>query len=160
MNTVKVSASRPQAVPVDRWPWAVKKDAMNRNTAGRLRAGCVQVVGILDDPDETYIEGVDIDDISPCSQDHHKQRIEPHASERSKCRLRSAVKSYKDYLATPGARKPATHHCSGSSVGRPQTSEAALSGRTQRPHRARTPHPYNQTTCNSRRCQIDNAITA
>ena len=70
-----------QAVPVDRWPWAVKKDAMNRNTAGRLRAGCVQVVGILDDPDETYIEGVDIDDISPCSQDHHKQRIEPHASE-------------------------------------------------------------------------------
>jgi hypothetical protein len=51
-------------VPADRWSWAAKKNAMDRNTAGGLCAACVQLLSVLDNPDEAYLEGVDIDDVS------------------------------------------------------------------------------------------------
>jgi hypothetical protein len=92
---------------IDHWSWAAEKGVMNRNTAAGLRAACVQVLGVLDDPDEIDIESLNVDELLTRFQNLRKQRFKPQVLEAYKRRFRSAVKSYKEYLENPGAWKPA-----------------------------------------------------
>jgi hypothetical protein len=111
---------------IDHWSWAAEKGVMNRNTAAGLRAACVQVLGVLDDPDEVDIESLNIDELLTRFQNLRKQRFKPQVLEAYKRRFRSAVKSYKDYLENPGAWKPATQDRSSGVVRRPRSSDASL----------------------------------
>jgi hypothetical protein len=109
---------------IDHWSWAAEKGVMNRNTAAGLRAACVQVLGVLDDPDEVDIEKLNIDELLTRFQNLRKQRFKPQVLEAYKRRFRSAVKSYRDYLENPGGWKPATQDRSGGMARRPRGSEA------------------------------------
>lgn len=93
---------------IEHWTWAAEKGVMNRNTAAGLRAACVQVLGVLGDPNEVDVESLNIDELLTRFQNLRKQRFKPQVLEAYKRRFRSAVKSYKDYLENPGAWKPAT----------------------------------------------------
>jgi hypothetical protein len=54
---------------------------MNCNTAAGLRAACVQVLGVFDDPDEVGLGSLNIDRPPTRSQYPNKQGLEPHISE-------------------------------------------------------------------------------
>jgi hypothetical protein len=110
---------------IDHWSWAAEKGVMNRNTAAGLRAACVQVLGVLDDPDEIDIQNLNIDELLSRFQNLRKQRFKPQVLEAYKRRFRNAVKSYRDYLQNPGGWKPATQDRSGGQVRRPRASEGS-----------------------------------
>ena len=111
---------------IDHWSWAADKGVMNRNTAAGLRAACVQVLGVLDDPDEVDVQSLNIDELLTRFQNLRKQRFKPQVLEAYKRRFRNAVKSYKDYLENPGAWKPATQDRSSGAVRRLRASDASL----------------------------------
>jgi len=52
-----------QSVLIEHWSWAAEKDVMNKNTATGLRAAGVQVLGVLDDPDQADVARMDIEDL-------------------------------------------------------------------------------------------------
>ena len=110
---------------IDHWSWAAEKGVMNKHTAAGLRAACVQVLGVLDDPDQADVASLDVDDLLTRFQNLRKQRFKPQVLEAYKRRFRSAVKSYKDYLENPGAWKPVNQDRSASSDRRPRTSNAS-----------------------------------
>src|ERR1700674_1640022 len=106
---------------IDHWSGAAEKGVMNKHTAAGLRAACVQVLGVLDDPDQADVASLDVDDLLTRFQNLRKQRFKPQVLEAYKRRFRSAVKSYKDYLDNPGAWKPENQDRSASSHRRPRT---------------------------------------
>jgi hypothetical protein len=108
---------------------------MNKNTAAGLWAACVQVQGVLDDPDQADVVSIDIEDLLTRFQNLRKQRFKPQVLEAYKRRSRNAVKSYKDYLENPGAWKPATQERSGCPDRRSPPSNAPASGGLRHPHR-------------------------
>jgi hypothetical protein len=93
---------------INHWSWAAEKGVMNRNTAAGMRAACVQVLGVVEDPEQVDIAGLDVDDLLTRFQNLHKQRFKPQVLEAYKRRFRNAVKSYKEYLESPGTWKPAS----------------------------------------------------
>jgi hypothetical protein len=112
---------------IEHWSWAAEKGVMNKNTAAGLRAACVQVLGVLDDPDQADVASIDIEDLLTRFQNLRKQRFKPQVLEAYKRRFRNAVKSYKDYLENPGAWKPATQDRSGGPDRRSRASNASAS---------------------------------
>jgi hypothetical protein len=98
---------------IDHWSWAADKGVMNKNTAAGLRAACVQVLGVVDDPQQIDIANLDVDDLLTRFQNLRKQRFKPQVLEAYKRRFRNAVKSYKEYLENPGTWKPASQERSG-----------------------------------------------
>jgi hypothetical protein len=111
---------------IDHWSWAAEKGVMNRNTAAGLRAACVQVLGVLDDPDDVEVGSLNVDELLSRFQNLRKQRFKPQVLEAYKRRFRNAVKSYKDYLENPGTWKPATQDRSSGAVRRARPSDASL----------------------------------
>jgi hypothetical protein len=93
---------------IDHWSWAAEKGVMNRNTAAGLRAACVQVLGVVDDPEQIDVASLDVEDLLTRFQNLRKQRFKPQVLEAYKRRFRNAVKSYKEYLENPGTWKPAS----------------------------------------------------
>ena len=83
---------------IDHWSWAADKGVMNRNTAAGLRAACVQVLGVVDDPEQVNVANLDVEDLLTRFQNLRKQRFKPQVLEAYKRRFRNAVKSYKEYL--------------------------------------------------------------
>jgi hypothetical protein len=110
---------------IEHWSWAAEKGVMNKNTAAGLRAACVQVLGVLDDPDQADVASMDVEDLLTRFQNLRKQRFKPQVLEAYKRRFRNAVKSYKDYLENPGAWKPANQDRSSGAERRPRASNAA-----------------------------------
>lgn len=98
---------------IDHWSWASEKGVMNRNTAAGLRAACVQVLGVVDDPEQVEIANLDVEDLLTRFQNLRKQNFKPQVLEAYKRRFRNAVKSYKEYLVNPGTWKPVTQERSG-----------------------------------------------
>ena len=115
---------------IEHWSWAAEKGVMNKNTAAGLRAACVQVLGVLDDPDQADVASLDIEDLLTRFQNLRKQRFKPQVLEAYKRRFRNAVKSYKDYLENPGAWKPANQDRSGGPDRRPRAANAAAAQTT------------------------------
>lgn len=93
---------------IDHWSWAAEKGVMNRNTAAGLRAACVQVLGVVEDPEQVDVASLDVEDLLTRFQNLRKQRFKPQVLEAYKRRFRNAVKSYKEYLENPGTWKPAS----------------------------------------------------
>jgi hypothetical protein len=91
---------------INHWSWAAEKGVMNRNTAAGMRAACVQVLGVVEDPEQVDIASLDVDEMLTRFQNLHKQRFKPQVLEAYKRRFRNAVKSYKEYLESPGTWKP------------------------------------------------------
>ncbi len=112
---------------IDHWSWAADKGVMNRNTAAGLRAACVQVLGVVDDPEQINVANLDVEDLLTRFQNLRKQRFKPQVLEAYKRRFRNAVKSYKEYLENPGTWKPASQERSGGGERRPRSSTAAES---------------------------------
>jgi hypothetical protein len=110
---------------IDHWSWAAEKGVMNRNTAAGLRAACVQVLGVLDDPEQADIANLDVEDLLTRFQNLRKQNFKPQVLEAYKRRFRNAVKSYKEYLENPGTWRPANQERSGVSERRRRSSNAA-----------------------------------
>src|SRR5450631_3019798 len=98
---------------IDHWSWAAEKGVMNRNTAAGLRSACVQVLDVVENPEQGDIENLDVDDLLTRFQNLRKQRFKPQVLEAYKRRFRNAVKSYKEYLQNPGTWKPASQERSG-----------------------------------------------
>jgi hypothetical protein len=123
---------------IDHWSWAADKGVMNRNTAAGLRAACVQVLGVVDDPAQVEVATLDVDDLLTRFQNLRKQRFKPQVLETYKRRFRSAVKSYKEYLENPGTWKPVSQE-RGSAVERRQraanapTAQSSQTEETTRP---------------------------
>ena len=107
---------------IDHWSWAAEKGVMNRNTAAGLRAACVQVLGVLDNPEQQDISNLDIEDLLTRFQNLRKQNFKPQVLEAYKRRFRNAVKSYKEYLDNPGTWRPANQEKSGASERRRRSS--------------------------------------
>jgi hypothetical protein len=112
---------------IDHWSWAADKGVMNRNTAAGLRAACVQVLGVIDDPEQINVANLDVEDLLTRFQNLRKQRFKPQVLEAYKRRFRNAVKSYKEYLENPGTWKPVSQERSTSGERRPRPSTAAES---------------------------------
>ena len=71
-----------------------------------MRPACVQVLGVLDDPEPTRVVSTDVEDLLTGFRNQRKQRPKPRPLDAGKRRLRSEVGSSKDYLESPGAWKP------------------------------------------------------
>jgi hypothetical protein len=112
---------------IDHWSWAADKGVMNRNTAAGLRAACVQVLGVVDDPEQVNVANLDVEDLLTRFQNLRKQRFKPQVLEAYKRRFRNAVKSYKEYLENPGTWRPVSQERSGGGERRPRPSTAAES---------------------------------
>jgi|SRR5580700_1593450 hypothetical protein len=110
---------------IEHWSWAAEKGVMNKNTAAGLRAACVQVLGVLDDPDQSDVANIDIEGLLTRFQNLRKQRFKPQVLEAYKRRFRNAVRSYKEYLENPGAWKPANQDRSGGPDRRSRASNAS-----------------------------------
>ena len=110
---------------IDHWTWAAEKGVMNRNTAAGLRAACVQVFGVVEDPAQIEIAAVNVDELLVRFQNLCKHKFKPQVLETYKRRFRNAVKSYKEYLANPGTWKPASQERSGNPERRQRTSNPA-----------------------------------
>jgi len=121
---------------MEHWSWAAEKGVMNKNSASGLRAACVRVLGLLDEPDQADLAGMDIEDFLTRFRDPRKQRPKPQVLETYQHSFRSAVKSYKDYSENPGAWKLANRDRSGVPGRRPPASNAAATGGPQRLRRA------------------------
>jgi hypothetical protein len=123
---------------IDHWSWAADKGVMNRNTANGLRAACVQVLGVVDDPEQIEVASLNVDELLVRFQNLRKQKFKPQVLEAYKRRFRSAVKSYKEYIANPGTWKPASQDRANSVERRPRSSAASVpSGQADGPARSR-----------------------
>jgi hypothetical protein len=109
---------------IDHWSWAAEKGVMNRNTAAGLRAACVQVLGVVENPEQIEISSLDVEDLLTRFQNLRKQRFKPQVLETYKRRFRNAVKSYKEYLGNPGTWKPASQERPSGTERRDRTSGA------------------------------------
>jgi hypothetical protein len=125
---------------IDHWSWAAEKGVMNRHTAAGLRAACVQVLNVVDDPQQIEIASLDVEDLLTRFQNLRKQRFKPQVLEAYKRRFRNAVKSYKEYLESPGTWKPASQEraAGGDRRQRDSSAGAAWSGPTAGQERARS----------------------
>jgi hypothetical protein len=129
---------------IGEWSWAVEEGVMNKNTAAGLWAACVQMLGVLDDPDQADVANIDVEGFLTRFQDLHKQRFRPRVLEARRRRFRNAVRSCEECLENPGAWKPANQNRSGGPDRRSWASNASASGGRQHPHRAaRTPVDYS-----------------
>jgi hypothetical protein len=124
---------------IDHWSWAAEKGVMNKNTAAGLRGACVQVLGVVDDPEQVDIANLDVEDLLTRFQNLRKQRFKPQVLEAYKRRFRNAVKSYKGYLENPGTWKPASQERSGGGERRERASSVSggASGMIDGPTRSR-----------------------
>jgi hypothetical protein len=124
---------------IDHWSWAAEKGVMNHNTAAGLRAACVQVLGVLENPEQVEFSSLDVEDLLTRFQNLRKQRFKPQVLEAYKRRFRNAVRSYTEYLENPGTWKPASQERAGSGERRERASSASkvASGTMSEPTRAR-----------------------
>jgi hypothetical protein len=111
---------------INHWSWAADKGVMNRNTAAGLRAACVQVLGVVDDPEQIEIATLDVEDLLTRFQNLRKQRFKPQVLETYKRRFRNAVRSYREYLENPGTWKPASQERLGGVERRQRISSAKM----------------------------------
>jgi len=79
---------------------------MNRNTAAGVRAACGQVLGVLENWEDTDIAKLDVEELLARFQNLRKQRYTPQVLETYKRRFRKAVSSYLEYLDDPGSWRP------------------------------------------------------
>ena len=91
---------------MDHWTWAAEKGVMNRNTAAGVRAACGQVLGVLENWEDTDIAKLDVEELLARFQNLRKQRYTPQVLETYKRRFRKAVSSYLEYLDDPGSWRP------------------------------------------------------
>jgi hypothetical protein len=115
---------------INHWSWAADKGVMNRNTAAGLRAACVQVLGVVDDPEQIEIATLDVEDLLTRFQNLRKQRFKPQVLETYKRRFRNAVRSYREYLENPGTWKPASQERQGGVERRQRTYSAKAESST------------------------------
>lgn len=93
---------------VDHWKWAADKGLMNGNSAGALRAACVQVLGVLDGWETLDVRAIDVEDVYRRFQNLRGRDFKPESLATYRRRFEQALKLFLEYTADPsGWRAPA-----------------------------------------------------
>ena len=92
---------------VDHWTWAAEKGLMNANSARAVRAACAQVLGVLDNWEQTDVASIDVDDAIRRFQNLRARDFNPESLQAYERRFRSAVDSFLAYVKDPATWRPA-----------------------------------------------------